>query len=87
MDANAKDSTIALRERCSGKLIIKITAYNILKYFPFLIFPRNGFDISCKLSPLSSPIFWKNKKNMTNLLSDELAHRVVKVKSHIKPAI
>ena len=64
---------------------VKFSADDILKYFSF--FPqKTGFDISCKLSPLETICMecqilfpWKNKKNVNNLSSAELAKCVVKV--------
>ena len=50
---------------------------------------KTDFDISCKLSPMETVCMKyqnlfsrKNKKNITNLSSAELARRVVKVKCH-----
>ena len=66
----------------------KISADDILKYFFlfFFFFEKIGFDTSCKLSPKETICMkcqnqssWKNKKNI-NLLSAELAQRMVKVK-------
>ena len=51
---------------------------------------KTGFDISCKLSQLETICMkcqilfsGKNKKNITNLSSAELAKRVVKVKIYL----
>ena len=62
----------------------KFSADDILKYFSYFS-KKTGFDISCKLSPIcmKCQILFpaKNKKNITNLLSAELAKRVVEVKA------
>ena len=57
--------------------------FEIVFYFP----QKTGFDISCKSSPMDTictkcqiPFSGKNKKNIVNLLSAELAQRVIKVK-------
>ena len=66
---------------------VKFSADNILKYF----FLKIGFVISCKLSSKGSVwnfkvcccffffvlFFSKNKKNIINLSSADLAHRVI----------
>ena len=64
---------------------VKFSADHILKCFYF--FQKTGFDISANnivshgnnLHELSNPVSWKNKKNIVNLSSAELAQRVVKV--------
>ena len=52
-----------------------------------LIFQKSEYDVSCKLSPMETICMkcqimfsGKNKKNIINLSSAELAQRVVKVK-------
>ena len=55
--------------------------FEIFSYF----LPENRlFNISCKLEDIlhemSKTIVWENKKNIINLSSVELAHRVVKIK-------
>ena len=44
---------------------------NIISYFP------NGDN----LHGMSNPVFWENKKNIINLLSVELAQKVLKLNS------
>ena len=63
----------------------KNSADDILNCFSYFS-QKTGFDISCKLSPLETicmkcQILFsrKNKKTIINLLSAELAQRVVKV--------
>ena len=65
----------------------KIFTRRHFEIFFFLILQKTGFDISCKLSPMKiicmqCQILFsgKNKKNIINLSSAELAQRVVKVK-------
>ena len=41
----------------------------------FLVFPENRDN----LHEMSSPVFWENKVSIINLLSAELAERVVKI--------
>ena len=64
---------------------VKISLDDIFKYF-FYFTQKTGFAISCKLSPLETVCMkcqilfcGKNKENIANLLSAELAQRVVKV--------
>ena len=69
-------------------LWVKFSADDILKYIFFLFFPENRIrhfmQIVSETICMKSQILFsgKNKKNITNLLSAELAQRVVKVKSH-----
>ena len=67
-------------------LWIKISVDNFLKYVSYF-FPENRIDISCKLSPVETICLkclilfsGKNKKNIINLSSAEIAQRVVKSK-------
>ena len=60
-------------------LLVKFSVTDILKYFSYFS-KKTGFDISCKLSLMSNPVFWKNKKTITNLSSAELTQSVVKIK-------
>ena len=62
----------------------KIFSRQHLEIF-FLFFPENRSDISCKLSPMETicmkfqiPFSGKNKKNVINLLSAELAKTVIR---------
>ena len=60
----------------------KIFSWRQIEIF-FLIRKQDGFNISCKLSPMKCQILFtgKNKKkNITNLSPAELAQKVVKVK-------
>ena len=58
--------------------------FEIFSYFP----QKTGFYISCRLSPICMKCLilfsGKNKKNITNLSSAELAQKVVKVRSDVK---
>ena len=56
----------------------------------FLFSQKSGFNISCKLSPLETVCLKyqilfsvKNKKNVTNLSSAELAQRVIKARAQL----
>ena len=43
---------------------------------------KTGFDVSCKLSQMSYPVFWeKNKIHFINLSSADFHQKVGKVKS------
>ena len=44
-------------------------------------------SIGDNLHEMSNPVFWKNKKKFINMLSAELAQKVVKVKMHLKITI
>ena len=70
--------------RVNTDLWVKFSADDILKYFSYFL-QKKGFDISCKLSPVETICMkcqilfsGKNKKTVTNLLSAEIAQRVVK---------
>ena len=74
------------RGHLSLALWVKFSADYILKYFSQFSL-KSGFDISCKLSPMETICMkcqilfsGKNKKNVINLSSVELAKTVVKVK-------
>ena len=65
---------------------VNFSADGILKYISYLS-QKTEFDISCKVSPLMTTctkcqnlFSGKNKKNITNLSSAEVAH-MVKVKT------
>ena len=67
-------------------LNVKFLGDGILKYSP----QKTGFDISSKFAPMETickkcQILFsgKNKKNVTNMLSAELAKRVVKLKKSL----
>ena len=67
-----------------------MTLDDILKCITYF-FQKTGFDISCKLSSMETSCMKcqilfseKNKKNITNLSSADLAQRVVKVKLKLR---
>ena len=69
------------------KNVFSVCVRNILQNVVTYFSQKTGFDISCKLSPLETfcmkcqNLFsGKNKKNITKMLSAELAKKVVKVK-------
>ena len=75
-----KDFTIMLAHSHLGKN----SADDFLKYFSYFS-QKTGFDISCKLSPMEIfymkcqiLFFGKNKKNVINLSSAELAKTLLK---------
>ena len=58
--------------------LVKFSADNILKYFSYFS-GITGFEISCKFSPCQNLFPRKNKEKIINVLSADLAQRVVKV--------
>ena len=53
------------------------------QHFEIFFFPRRqdlAVHANCLLKRQANPVYWKNKKNITNLASAELAPRVVNVK-------
>ena len=71
------------KEMFTGFFFLFLALAAIFSYF----FQKTEFDISCKLSPLETICMkcqilfsGKNKKNIINLSSAELAQGVVKVK-------
>ena len=61
---------------------VKILANDILKYFPYF-FPKMDFDISFTIClKCQSP--FSRKKNLINLLFDEFAQSVKKIKALFK---
>ena len=72
-----------------GKIFLFLAGIFWEIFFFLFFMQETEVDISCKLSPLETICIkcqilfsGKNKKNVINLLSAELAQRMVKVKLH-----